>query len=221
MPIQSSDLTPEYGWNSDAQRYINLSTGQFVSAAQVRTALDQAILSAKDGLRDVSQALLDGQISLADWQTQMAQQIKLIHCASASAAAGGWAQMTPADWGRVGQQLRQQYAYLQRFALQIESGAQALNGSLITRALMYGEAGRGTYEDFRRAEAQRRGMTHERRRLGAAEHCEDCVRYAGWGWRPIGTLPRIGQSRCRTNCKCAFEFRKAEALGPEYGGFGL
>ena len=219
MPTQTNDLTPEYGWNSDAQRYIDLRTGQFVSRAQVRTALDQAIVSAKDGMRDIAQDLVDGNISLADWQTRMAQQIKLIHLASGAAAVGGWAQLTPSDYGRIGAALRQQYAYLQRFALQIENGLVPLDGRLIVRSLLYGEAGRGTFEDFARAAAQRAGMTHERRVLGAAEHCKDCVKYAGWGWKPIGTLPRIGNSQCVTNCHCTFEFRKL--YGADLGGFGL
>ncbi len=219
MPVQTNDLTPEYGWNSDAQRYVDLSSGRFVSRAQVRTALDQAILSAQGGIREVSQSLVDGNISLATWQTVMAHEIKLIHLASGATAAGGWAQLTQSDYGRIGQALRQQYAYLQNFALQIESGAWPLNGSLVTRALMYGEAGRGTFEEFQRAYARANGLTQERRRLGAAEHCNDCVRFANLGWRPIGYLPRIGQSQCRTNCKCTFEFRRP--IGSEFGGFGL
>lgn len=219
MPLTLNELTPQYGWNSEAQRYIDLSTGRFVTAAQVRTALDMAIMNGQSEIQHISTSLVNGQINLADWQTQMANQIRMIHLASASLAVGGWAQMTPADYGRVGAALRLQYQYLQQFAMQIELGAQPLNGRLITRAMLYGQAGRAFYEEMLREQAIRSGMNQERRVLGAAEHCDDCVRISGMGWRPIGSLPRIGNSKCRTNCKCAFQYRKVQT--GDLGGFGL
>lgn len=48
----------------------------------------------------------------------------------------------------------------------------------------------------------------ERRRLGGAEHCIDCLELAGEGWQPAGTLPPIGQGTvCGGNCKCWIQVR--------------
>ena len=76
---------------------------------------------------------------------------------------------------------------------------------------MYGQAPRGTFEEMRRRyERTSNGMTLERRILGAADHCDDCLEAAALGWQPIGTLPAIGDSRCMTNCHCEFDYREGE-----------
>jgi hypothetical protein len=63
----------------------------------------------------------------------------------------------------------------------------------------------------RRRDHQGFGGQQERRFLHAAEHCPDCVDVAGRGWVPIGTLPRIGDSQCRTRCRCTFSYRASGA----------
>lgn len=45
-------------------------------------------------------------------------------------------------------------------------------------------------------------------------NCEDCITYAADGWRPIGTLPPIGDSVCGQYCKCTFEY-SVEARGDD------
>jgi hypothetical protein len=63
------------------------------------------------------------------------------------------------------------------------------------------------------------GAAQERRRLGVAEHCrthgdlEGCVELHDLGWQPIGSLPRLGQTPCRTNCKCHWQFRYQDEQG--------
>jgi len=127
-------------------------------------------------------------------------------CAGAG-ARGGWAQMSQSDWGKVGAQIKAQYAYLNNFAQEIASGKQALNGQVLARADMYGKATHSTYEAIRGQMAEVRGMTEERRVLTPGENCPDCIDYAAQGWQPIGSLPVIGDSVCMTNCRCEFEYR--------------
>jgi hypothetical protein len=76
---------------------------------------------------------------------------------------------------------------------------------------LYANGALGVYENARREGARRAGvMTQERRVLGVAEHCPDCRSEARKGWVEIGTLRRIGDSVCRANCKCRFEFREVD-----------
>lgn len=213
MAIKPSNLTPGYGWNDAAGRYTNLTTGRFISMSDVRNALDTTALVSRQNMRSLSEQLQAGKISLADWQVQMAREIKTLHTAAAASANGGWAQMSQSDWGATGQIIKQQYKYLQGFANDIASGKQPLNGRLIARSNQYAEAGRGTFEQMRRRyERDRNGQSVERRVLGFAEHCEaskgtpGCVDLADRGWQPIGTLPPIGAATCRGFCKCRFEF---------------
>lgn len=201
-------ITPFYQWDARTGRYRDTRTGRYVARETVRVAIDQFISKGDERIQKISRDLVEGRSSLATWQTQMALEIKHLHIASAAAAVGGWDRLTSADFGRVGQLLKVQYAYLQRFALQIQVGQVPLNGGLITRAGMYADAARGTYEDERRVLMRDRlGMTEERRELGRADHCDDCLAEAGKGWQPIGTLRRIGDSACKVSCKCSFNYR--------------
>jgi hypothetical protein len=115
--------------------------------------------------------------------------------------------MTPSDWGRVGSITKKQYAFLQRFAIDIETGKQKLNGNFLRRAGMYADASRGTGQDVARVEASKKGLTEERRIRFPGDSCETCVEQAKLKWQPLGALNRIGDSECRTNCRCVFEFR--------------
>jgi len=205
--IQSSTLTPEYVWNERAGRYASVVTGRFVSARNVKAALEGVVKASGDNITALSQSLLDGNITLAEWRAQMMVQVKTAHTAAAAAARGGWAQMSQSDWGAVGQLIKRQYQYLENFAQEIASGKQKLDGRLLTRAKMYAEAPRGTFEQIARRMAANKGMTEERRVLGFAEHCIGCTEQAALGWQPIGTLAPIGSQECRSHCQCHYEFR--------------
>ncbi|HLE52711.1 MAG TPA: hypothetical protein VI755_11650 [Anaerolineales bacterium] len=208
FPIQTNVLTSRYGWNEATGRYIDLRTGQFVRFADVRDALESVIDASAIRINVLTKSLVDGQISLAEWQSGMLEQVKLAHTASAASARGGWAQMSQSDWGAAGRLIRTQYDFLRNFSDQIASGEQLLNGTALVRADMYGDAARGTFEEMRRRyERTMNGMEFERRVLGEADHCPDCLDYAAEGWQPIGTLPAIGDSICLTNCHCTFEYR--------------
>ena len=207
MGIRRSPTAPLYGWNEAAGRYITLSTGRFVTFVEVRSALDAAIDSSQNEIRRLSQALQSGNISLADWQTAMMQEIKQGHLAAIAAAKGGFAELTQADYGRAGQAIRTQYDYLRNFANQIGDGTQPLDGRFLRRADMYGDSNRDLYHRAERIERAKRGATEERRITTATESCPDCIEYEGRGWQPIGSLPNIGDSQCLTNCKCFFEYR--------------
>jgi hypothetical protein len=221
MPVLTSLLTPDYGWNpllrGGTGGYIDLATGRAVKFSLVRDELERIIDDSKLSMRDVTQRLIDGGISLADWQLEMTTYIKDANIAASVSARGGWAQMTQADWGRAGQAIRKQYDYLGNYANQIYDGKQPLNGNALVRSQMYADASRGTFEQSRRKlEETQGGMTQERRLLAAsdANNCEThgdligCKELAALNWKPINTLPAIGGAPCRTNCRCRFIYRK-------------
>jgi hypothetical protein len=180
--------SPRYRWDSVSRRF-RAPDGRYVSAATVRGQLDAVLDGISAEMRGLSAQLRAGEISLSQWQTGMMGKIKEAHLTAAVAERGGWAQMTQADFGRVGRAIRDEYGYLRNFAADIASGKVPLDGRLDARAALYGQAGRSTYHRLERQDEMIRGMTQERRVLGMADHCEDCIDYAGRGWQPIGTLP--------------------------------
>ena len=207
-PSASSRLRPEpfapgLRWNGTAQRYIRPS-GRFVSPTMVRRAVDAVIVSVKARMPDLASDLVTGRLTLAEWQVKMARELKLLHLAQGAAARGGFAQLTPSDFGRIGQRLQQEYGYLIKFALAIEKRKQPLDGRLINRMQQYVESSRRTYEEVKRWSALAGGiLTHEYNRLGPADHCVDCLAATAMGVRPIGEISTPGARRCQGKCHCS------------------
>ena len=207
MPTRRSSLTPAYSWDTGSQRYRNVATGRWVSRQQVRQALDIALDRSRNEVARLSRELVNGGMSLADWQKAVAQEVKSMHMASAALAKGGWAQMTPQDTGRAGRIIRDEYAYLANFAAQVKSGQQKLDGSLVTRANLYAQAPRGTYHANEERGMQAQGKTECRNVLGPADHCEGCLTETSKGWVSIGALVPIGSRLCLANCRCSISYR--------------
>jgi hypothetical protein len=195
----------KFNWSESRRRYIYASNGRAVPDARIREGLQSAIDTSKRRIGDATDALIGGKINTAEWTLRMREEIRSGHRAAAMLANGG--KMTPSTLGRLGATVRAQYDYLTRLSSQIENGEVALDGKLRARAKMYGQAVRLSYENQVRAREQNARMSEERRVLSSAEHCSDCVGYAATGWQPAGTLPQIGDSQCRSNCHCHFEFR--------------
>ena len=205
-------LEERYAWNpasGTTGRYRDRATGRYVSELNVRGDLDKYIDAKNSVLDDLANQLRNREISLADWQLQMRNEIRNMHNAAAMVAKGGRNQMTYADWGRVGQRLRFQYGKLDDWARDIASGKAPIDGRLNWRARLYGQAARGTYEQQRRAMAAEKGNDEEMRILHAKESCNGCIAIAGY-WAPIGTLPDIGSQECSTNDMCTFEYRRSK-----------
>jgi hypothetical protein len=213
FPSIQTSTTSAFGWNEVAGRYVDLDTGRFVPFLEVRDALESVIDGARDSMHSLTEQLIGSQISLAEWQSGMMDQIKLANVAASAAANGGWAQMSQSDWGAAGQLVREQYDFLRNFAGQVADGTQALDGRALVRADMYGEAARGTFETMQtRYQLINNGMEEEIRDLGEADHCDGCLEQAALGWQPIGTLDDIGEEECLTKCHCTKRYRR---MGPD------
>lgn len=206
-PVPNS---PTLRWNEAAKRYIG-PNGRFVPTKQVRGQLDKFIKGAVQSMDDISRALVNGEIGLGAWQTEMMVLTKDVNLAGGALQRGGWYQMRPEDFGRVGQKVRGEYGFLDGFAGDIASGKQKLDGTLPSRSRLYGEQARATYYDFSTAEARADGFDEERSRLQPAESCEQCIGEDRKSWVPIGNLIPIGDRTCLSNCRCTMEYRKKES----------
>lgn len=206
-----AEYLPGFGWDPQTHRYRNLDTGRFVSRQRVLRLLDDAIGEKERKLANLTQQVIDGQVSPSVWQAQVRQELRRLYLQNRSLGAGGWDRLTQRDFGRIGGRLNNEYRYLSRFAEQIANGevtpAQALN-----RLHMYlGNARREAFlADRERAKpSQPDRVFIERRTLGVAEHCQDCVRYYEQGWQPMGALPVPSEeSVCDGNCRCSLMRRE-------------
>lgn len=196
-----------YKYNPKSMRYTDRSTGRFVSAKDVRSAVDTVISAETLKIRDVAQQLVAGSINLAEWQIQTQALLKSLHVAMGLAANGGLKNTSNSDLGFIGSQIKEQYKYLRDFAKQIKNGKQKLDGSLVARAALYTESARGLYEAVVTRNAGSSGLSMSRSVLGPADHCALCVSEAGRGWVKIGSNIPIGQRTCKSNCHCSLEFK--------------
>ncbi|HEY7234898.1 MAG TPA: hypothetical protein VH539_12160 [Gemmatimonadaceae bacterium] len=194
-----------FTWDDSVRQYRGPG-GRFVSRSAIRRIIDRAIAAVSGNVTSLASDLRSGVIGGDEWLAQMEQYVKDVHLFNAAAAKGGWAQLSANDYSRLTSVVRDQLAYLDRFAGQIDGGL-ALDGRFLARAQLYAEAGRGTFEAIFADMMADDGMSEERNVLGFAEHCEDCLDQTAQGWQPIGTLIPIGDRQCLGRCKCSMEYR--------------
>jgi hypothetical protein len=192
-----------WGWDPTAKRYRDLDTGRFMLRSEVLAWVEESLDASTVATDQLAQFVIDGVVSPADFGLLMRQELKEEYIRQYLLGIGGRAQMTPADWGSIGGMLADQYRYLDRFVVEISSGT-IPPGSLLLRVRMYANSAREAYERAHLKNANALGMVEENWVLGDAEHCSDCVAFAGMGWQPIGTFPFPGEgaTECLTNCKC-------------------
>jgi hypothetical protein len=189
-------------YDNTAQRWRESSTGQFFSKEAVVAEMRVHQEATYSTLQGLTRDLYAGRINLAQWQIGTASEIKDAHLAQAMFGAGGRANMGNVEWGRVGQTLREQYSFLDKFAQAIARGeiseAMALN-----RIEMYGDASQQSYW----AEFAQQRTGRMRYVLHPAEHCGDCID------RAVGTYtretlrgyPGDGSTQCGPHDKCTLE----------------
>jgi hypothetical protein len=127
----------------------------------------------------VESLMLDGSLSIQQWELQMRALLRDTYRAMYELAVGGRGNMTQEDYGRLGGILQEQYRYLHNFAADLAAGRlsplQAQN-----RARMYIES---ATQAFERAQAAVRGIV-------------------------LPQYPGDGGTQCLSNCRCHWEIRE-------------
>jgi hypothetical protein len=199
-----------YKWDQAKREYIK-PNGKPVTAKEQRAAGQRVVDKASKAMEKLTQRLVDGKITHPEWAANMRDAVKATHSSMAQFAHGGKKMMGAKERGLLGADLRQQYAHLNSFVLDVESGKVPLGDGMIARAGMYGDSGWTTYSSAVAQREKQAGMREERSILeSGANHCIDCPLEAAKGWEPIGTLIPIGERQCLGMCKCEFDYRGGE-----------
>jgi hypothetical protein len=200
-------------WSFDPRtgRYRN-EQGRFLSQKAVEALVDGKIAAMERSVRRYTKMLAEGSITLDQWQGSMREAIKAAHIQAAIVGHGGRTGMSSSDYGRVGQRLRQEYAYLQNFALDMLE--QRMSAPMaMARASLYAQSVRGSFWEGGAIRQEKQGFSLMKRLLDAqAQHCEDCLAYASRGIVPIGSVPLPGQRcACRARCRCGVQYFRQQA----------
>ena len=189
--------------------------GRFVASSTVRRELDR-YLDNSDPAKALAEALRGRQVSLADWEVAMRRHVKNVNLNAIALERGGWSNLTPSDFGRVGQIVREQYAYLKGFAADIASGKQRLDGTLGTRAKLYSQAARTSLYKSKAANMSG-GVTHQRSIRSARDSCRQCLDLDRKVFRiDDSSFVLPGRRVCNHNCQCHLAYLTLGSDGASY-----
>lgn len=191
-------------WDAESARYRDTESGRYISRAAIRGALEESLANLTRRTDALTDDLRAGRISLNEWQDDMKQIVKQVQMAAQEVASGGRAQMTQADYGRVGQKVREQYQYLDRWVEDIKQGGPISEG----RARQYLRSGRTAFLEAESREMRNRGYL-ARNVLRSAEHCWQCIAETDKGLVPVEFLTLPGHRVCLGNCRCFLVYEKA------------
>lgn len=215
------DILPGFSYSRSAQRYRSDATGRFVARADIISLMESQVNGLESRLGALAQALADGNLAPAYFAEQARTEMRRAHLIERALGAGGWDRLDQRDYGSVGRRLRDDYARIVNLAQGLTDGTVTLPQAMNR---IQGWAGSARVE-FHEAERQRQqasaGMALiEKRNLGVAEHCADCLDYHAQGWQPAGILPVPGVgSVCRERCRCSIVSKEvsAESVGEWIG----
>lgn len=176
-----------------------------------RAVLDRTLTGAGNALAETAAQLQANQITLEDWQLQMADNVQLIQFAGGAAAAGGVTALTLAQLELITGLTVEQLSFLRRFALAIAAGDYLLDGRFLWRTRMYAEAGRGAFYDTAASIFSVQGFDRVRSVRNARDSCRECIAFDGVEYAigdPANKPP--GKRICLTNCLCSEEYINSE-----------
>lgn len=180
--------------------------GKFVSKKQIRASVDKTVEILRLDMRGLGKQLAMNKITLPEFQIQMRDKLKTAHSLTASIGRGGRKQMTNSDWATVGNNLKKQYGYLNKFALGLENGTIS-TASIESRAAAYAMSIREPFYKQQTKAEKLSGRTKCRRVLHAKESCSECASWAGRGFVEIDEQPDIGELICGNFCRCEIEYQ--------------
>lgn len=200
----SSVGLPGYSWDKALHNYVNNDTGRMVKRSEIGDLLRDVTKATEDRMAQLGAWAADGSMSPRRFYEAMQQEVKLATNTNAALAKGGWAQMTPADWGANGAQLRQEYANLRNFANEIAAGNLS-PAQIEARAALYTNTTYSRYWEIMTEQEKLAGMTQEQLvTVGDDRVCVECADAEARGQVPIGTFnPPI-----HPGCRCDVEYSK-------------
>jgi hypothetical protein len=199
----------EFTFDRTAQQYRYKDSGKFVGKKAIENLTIKAIVQVENDLTTITDLLVAGKIEVAAWEDATKAALKNLHTWNYMLGAGGEKQMSQADYGALGQKIKQEYKYLRGVAEELIQG-NLTEDQLRVRMAQYAASGGTTHELGRSKSHQKAGYFWEKRLRTKINSCESCYTYAEMGWQSIGSLPDAGQKcECKSNCGCYKVFSRA------------
>ena len=171
-------------WDSASKRYRGRAgtpyAGQYIGSDKMVAMRDHFVESQYAAVDDLALRLSNGDITIQEWVTEFRGVLKETYYDSYFAAKGGRHTATQADHGRLGQMLRQQYGWLNKFAEAAKQGKTP--EYLAWRSRLYIDS---AVQAFERGQA------------------------VAWGI-DLPAYPGDGQTECLVKCRCHWSLEDAD-----------
>lgn len=152
----------DWEFSRGARRYRDLRTGRFLPNRTIIELRNGLAENRAEAISNLADTLVDGGMSVQRWELEMREAVKLAHVTEYTFGRGGRRAMSSEDWGRLGQQIREQYVYLHNFAQDVQAGrytnadGDTSLAAVRARAALYGES--AVYAHSRGQEAAAEGL---------------------------------------------------------------
>jgi hypothetical protein len=189
-------------WDKQLRTYRD-KAGKALTQEQVRDVVKEAVKHAQDRLTDLTQEMVNGNVSVRDWPERMRDELQTGHAAMLRLAFGGQSKTVQANI--LAEVLKLQWSYLDNFIEQVR--AKSITApQMVSRAGLYGSALYSTYENGVTVREAAAGMKYVQWVLDDGTlHCEgdgSCPQQVKRGRVLIKNSPPIGSRICRVNCRC-------------------
>jgi hypothetical protein len=168
-------------WDTTSRRYRNTETGRWIS--------HRAVADLRNELATAQRAWADQDWTVRRWELEIRDRLKRVFLAEYMLGRGGRNVMTQADYGRVGNMLREQYQYLRGFALDVQAGTMT-EAQIAARTQLYHESSIQAFE---------RGKV--------AAYSGELV---------LPAYPADGRTSCRSRCRCRWDIRETKTAWKAY-----
>lgn len=194
---------------SERQRRYLYPSGRLVPESQIERYIKAFHAGYLKRVIDDTNSLVSGSLTAREWEERTALNVKSAHVALMRFGRGGSDKTYAMQYLDVANELRQnQYPALRNLVSDLREGRLSRK-MLDYRLSRFVQSSRVSYEMGRRSYAIYDDKeTHALRKLDEqAKHCEDCLKYARMGIRPIGQLPVPGQAcKCAQACRCSIYY---------------
>jgi hypothetical protein len=228
-----------YIWDAKLGRYQDTSNNRFVSRTVVLKHIERQNGRSKVYLQKTARSLVEGKISLSQFQALTIEELKGSHIRMASLAAGGRAEIPEFDSGiassrtakmfevssniassgykAIEQRLKEEYRYLSNFVGAISRGELTPDKIVYRSGLYANSSAAAFYASEKNSRMKNRGdrLLLAKRDLdsGASKHCRDCPRFSTkgkWLEASLVVVP-TRQCTCRNKCRCRIQYKYAIA----------
>ena len=187
-------------WNPSNRNYYDGSSR--IPRSDVRGWVNASSAETRDKLRAIGNEFLSGKINSAQAEIDATELVTNHHSAIAVIANGGRDQMDASSWGRSGQVIKEQRAFMGDLWRGYENG-DVSDAGLLNRLGLYGDTGGLSYERMFTAYAVAAGFDQVFNIQGdTAAPCNECLELTAAGPMSADEMPDPGDRECSIGCDC-------------------